>query len=59
MSSTNQLMYLLIPVLKPREGRIAPARCVRLMQTQHGVALYNADRWRELLPRIANAEFGN
>lgn len=52
-------MYLLIPVLKPREGRIAPARCVRLMQTQHGVALYNADRWRELLPRIANAEFGN
>jgi hypothetical protein len=55
MNSTNPLMHLLIPVLKPREDRIAPARCVRLMQTQHGVALYNEDRWGGLPPRIANA----
>jgi hypothetical protein len=55
MNSTNQLMQLLIPVLKPREGRVAPARCVRLMQTQHGVVLYNEDRWGGLPPRIANA----
>jgi hypothetical protein len=55
MNSTNPLMHLLIPILKPREGRIAPARYARLMQTQHGVALYNEDRWGGLPPRIANA----
>jgi hypothetical protein len=41
-------------LMKPCEGRIAPARSVRLQQ-QSVAFRYDEDRWGGLPPRIANA----
>lgn len=41
-------------LMKPCEGRIAPARSVRLRQ-QSVVFRYEEDQWSGLPPRIANA----
>jgi len=40
--------------LKPREGRIAPARSVRLRQ-QGNAFRYQTERWDDLPVRLANA----
>jgi hypothetical protein len=55
MNTKVQFLHLLIPALRPREDRIAPARSVRLMHARHGVPLYDEARWGGLPPRIANA----
>ena len=44
-----------LTLMKPSEGRIAPARLVRLQQQQSAAFRYDEDRWGSLPPRIANA----
>ena len=44
-----------LTLMKPSEGRIAPARQVRLQQQQSAAFRYDEDRWGGLSPRIANA----
>jgi hypothetical protein len=54
MYSVYSLMQQHMLVLKPREGRVLPARAVRLKPAQCGVALYDEDHWGGLPPRLAN-----
>lgn len=58
MKTTEKHLHIGEPLTKPREGRIAPARSVRLtqaMQTQVASFFYDEDRWGGLPPRIANS----
>lgn len=57
MNMKTNLENLLHPAMpmKPREGRIAPARSVRLQQQNENAFRYEADRWECLPGRIANA----
>ena len=43
------------PCLKPREGRVVPARMLRLTQAEGNAFRYDEERWTGLPARIANA----
>ncbi len=52
MNLTHSLIHQ--TVLKPREGRVLPARAVRLKSVQGMTARYDEDHWGGLPPRLAN-----
>ncbi|MBL8525280.1 MAG: hypothetical protein JNN20_16435 [Betaproteobacteria bacterium] len=54
MKTKNEHLHFSESLMKPREGRIAPARSVRLAQAQQASFLYVEDRWGGLPPCIAN-----
>ena len=54
-NSNNEHLQHGLTLMKTSEGRIAPARLVRLQQQQSGAFRYDEARWGGLPPRIANA----